>query len=76
MTKFGRWLHRNAWWLLGVTLALITIIVGTYAVTVVKKLPPPIMIYSHLERAIALEREGSAVRNPFSFLKNTLISSK
>ncbi|OGG56161.1 hypothetical protein A2680_03715 [Candidatus Kaiserbacteria bacterium RIFCSPHIGHO2_01_FULL_55_37] len=58
----------------GIVLALL---LGTvYVVTAIRKLPPPIMVYSQLDRTIALEREGSAVRNPFSFLGNALISSK
>jgi len=76
MTKDKDWIQRNFWWMFGVAIAAILLFGATYMVTNIRSLPPATQKFAHTERTIALEREGSAVRNPFSFLKNTLLSSK
>jgi len=76
MTQERSWVHRNFWWMFGVAIATILLFGATYMVTNIRSLSPATQKVAHTERTIALEREGSAVRNPFSFLKNTLLSSK
>jgi len=76
MTQATSRIHRKTWLILAAVIAAILLLGATYMVTTIKMLPPATQKFAHTERTIALEREGSAVRDPFSFPKNTLLSSK